>query len=59
VLGKALHSVSNIFFAPEGTVISKPLMRKIREWERMGMLAPEVVVFTTRMPEPTGVPGPS
>ena len=59
VLGKALHSVSNIFFAPEGTVISKPLMRKIREWERMGMLAPEVVVFMTRMPEPTGVPRPS
>jgi hypothetical protein len=55
VLGKALYSVSNIFFAPEGTVVSKPLMHKIREWERMGMLAQEVVVFMTRIPEPNGV----
>jgi response regulator RpfG family c-di-GMP phosphodiesterase len=55
VLGKALYSVSNIFFAPEGTVVSKPLMHKIREWERMGMLAQEVVVFMTRIPEPSGV----
>ena len=55
VLGKALHSVSNIFFAPEGTVISKPLMRKIREWERMGMLAPQVVVFMTRIADPNGI----
>jgi hypothetical protein len=53
VLGKALYSASHIFLAPEGTVISKPLMRKIREWERMEMLAPEVIVFMTRIANPT------
>lgn len=56
VLGKALYSVSNIFLAPEGTVISKPLMHKIREWERMDMLAPEVIVFMTRIAHPDGPP---
>ncbi len=58
VLGKALYSVSNIFLAPEGTVISKPLMRKIREWERMEMLAAEVFVFTTRVALPDALPAP-
>ena len=57
VLGKALYSVSNIFLAPEGTVVSKPLMRKIREWERMAMLAPEIVVFMTRIAGPAGTSG--
>jgi response regulator RpfG family c-di-GMP phosphodiesterase len=59
VLGKALYSASNIFLAPEGTVISKPLMRKIREWERMEMLAAEVVVFTTRVALPDALPAPA
>jgi response regulator RpfG family c-di-GMP phosphodiesterase len=56
VLGKALYSVSNIFLAPEGTVISKLLMRKIREWERREMLAAEVVVFMNRVALPDGFP---
>jgi hypothetical protein len=30
-------------------------MHKIRQWERMGMLAQEVVVFMTRIPEPNGL----
>lgn len=55
VLGKALYSASNIFLAPEGTVISKPLMRKIREWDRMQMLAPEVIVLMTRVAHPDGI----
>jgi response regulator RpfG family c-di-GMP phosphodiesterase len=54
VLGKALHSVSNIFLAPEGTVIRKPLMRKIREWDRMNMLASEVFIFSSRVALPDG-----
>jgi response regulator RpfG family c-di-GMP phosphodiesterase len=56
VLGKALYSVSNIFLAPEGTVISKPLMCKIREWERMEMLNSEVIIFSHRVALPDGLP---
>jgi response regulator RpfG family c-di-GMP phosphodiesterase len=56
VLGKALYSLSNIFLAPEGTVVSKPLMRKIREWERMEMLAADVVVFSSRVALPDALP---
>ena len=58
VLGKALYSVSNIFLAPEGTVISKPLMQKIREWERLKMLAEHVVIFTNRVALSDALPTP-
>jgi response regulator RpfG family c-di-GMP phosphodiesterase len=55
VLGRALYSVSNILLAPEGTIITKPLLRKIREWTRMQMLDEEVVILMTRVAHPDGL----
>ena len=58
VLARPLHTISHIFLAPEGTVVTKPLMRKIRQWERLQMLKEEVFISIMRPshPEALGTP---
>ena len=54
VLSRPLHTTSGTFVAPEGTVVTKPLLRKIREWQSLQMMPEEVDVSVLRPINPDG-----
>jgi len=54
VLSRPLHTTSNTFVAPEGTVVTKPLLRKIREWQSLQMMPEEVDISVLRPINPDG-----
>ncbi len=54
VLSRPLYTVTNTFVAPEGTVITKPLLRKIRDWEHLQLMKKEVDISIVRPTDPDG-----
>jgi response regulator RpfG family c-di-GMP phosphodiesterase len=48
VLARPLHTTTKMFIAPEGTLITRVLLKKIRDFEHLGLMSPLVEISVLR-----------
>jgi len=56
LLAKPLHTITKMFIAPEGTLITRVLLKKIRDFEHIGLMGDFVEISVLRPLSPDLLP---
>jgi hypothetical protein len=56
LLAKPLHTITKMFIAPEGTLITRVLLKKIRDFEHLGLMGDFVEISVLRPLSPDLLP---
>ena len=56
LLAKPLHTITKMFIAPEGTLITRVLLKKIRDFEHLGLMSDFVEISVLRPLSPDLLP---